>query len=247
MVAFRTPLPHLGMPLEQVRAGHSQDVDRVALRPGQEVLDELEQPAIGPVEVLEYEDHRVAVGYALEEGPPRREQLLARTAGHLLESEQTREPGLDPPPFLGIGQPFGGGGGKLRARGLRVVGLRDAGALANHLGQRPEADALAVGRGPAGMPVRGQGHAVDVLLELPTEAALADARLTDDGHEPRLALADGGVEQVLEQAQLLVTTHERRFQRRAPSAPPRIPSTWTARHAGTGVALPFSACSPTSS
>ncbi len=54
--------------------------------------------------------------------------------------------------------------------------------------------------------------AVDVLEELPREAALADARLAGDGDEAHPALARGRVEQVLEQPQLRVTPHERGFE-----------------------------------
>ena len=56
--------------------------------------------------------------------------------------------------------------------------------------------------------------------ELPGEAALADARGTDDRHQARAPLPAGGVEQVLEQAQLVVAADERRLEgvRAAPAA-----------------------------
>jgi hypothetical protein len=44
---------------DEVRTGPGDDVDRLIPRPGQDVLDELEQRGIGPVEILEDEDDRV--------------------------------------------------------------------------------------------------------------------------------------------------------------------------------------------
>ena len=56
---------------------------------------------------------------------------------------------------------------------------------------------------------------------------------------------DGRMEQVLEQAQLVVAADERRLERvRRGLPPPRSATTRSARQAGTGLALPLSTCSP---
>ena len=60
-------------------------------------------------------------------------------------------------------------------------------------------------------------------------------------------LARRGVEQVLEQAELLVAADERRLERSARPRPPRSATTRSARQAGTGASLPLSACSPAGS
>ena len=70
------------------------------------------------------------------------------------------------------------------------------------------------------MPPHGFYEAVDVLEELPGEAALADARRTDDRDQARTLLAAGRVEQVLQEAQLRVPADERGFERLAPVASP---------------------------
>ena len=62
------------------------------------------------------------------------------------------------------------------------------------------------------MPVDGLDEAVDVLQELPGEAALADAALAGDGNEPDAPIAGGRVVQVLEQRQLIVAANERRLE-----------------------------------
>ena len=57
----------------------------------------------------------------------------------------------------------------------------------------------------------------------------------DDGDEPGAPLAARGVEEVLEQAQLVVAADERRLEAsRLRSRPPRSATTRRARHAGTG-------------
>ena len=68
------------------------------------------------------------------------------------------------------------------------------------------------------VPAHRLDEAVDVLQELPREAALADARRPHDRDEPRPPLASGRVEQLLEQAELVVAADERRLERLRPVA-----------------------------
>ncbi len=105
----------------------------------------------------------------------------------------------------------------LRPGRLRVVRLEEAGARPDHLAERPERDPLAVGRRAAVVPPDAFDHAVDVLEELPRQPALADPGLAGDRDEPGALLAGGGVEEVLEEAQLLVATDERRLEPVAPA------------------------------
>ena len=74
-------------------------------RPLEQVLDELEQGLVGPLHVLEDEHRRVPVGHALEEQPPRREEVLPLAGLVLAEPEQLREPRLEPVALLGIEHP----------------------------------------------------------------------------------------------------------------------------------------------
>ena len=68
-----------------------------------------------------------------------------------------------------------------------------------------------------------------------------------DRHEPRPLLARRGMEQVLEQAEIFVATHERRLEHARAAAPADLATTRNARHAGTGDALPLRTCSPAGS
>ena len=63
-------------PLQQFRPGQRDHEDRRASRPVEQVLDEVEQAGVGPLHVLEGEHRRIAVGQALEEEAPGREEIL---------------------------------------------------------------------------------------------------------------------------------------------------------------------------
>ena len=72
------------------------------------------------------------------------------------------------------------------------------------------------------MPPHRLHEPVDVLAELPREAALAEPGRRADRHEPGASLTTGRVEQVLEQAQLVVPADERGLERVRPVATPHL-------------------------
>ena len=80
--------------LDQVRSGERYNVDRVAAREVEQVVDEVEQARVGEVHVLEDERNRTLLGNPFEEGSPRPEQLVR---GHpALDAEQGEQRPLDP-------------------------------------------------------------------------------------------------------------------------------------------------------
>ena len=91
---------------------------------------------------------------------------------------------------------------------LAVLVLDDAGAHPDHLRQRPERHAVAVGEAAAAMPPDVRGQAVDVLLELPRQARLPDPADADHRHEVWPALVRRGVVELLRQPQLRLTAGE---------------------------------------
>src|SRR5215207_11382796 len=97
---------------------------------------------------------------------------------------------------------------QLRARGLRLLVLRDPRPHPHHVREGPISHALAVGETAAAVPPDLLDDPVEVLVELPAEARLADTRDPSDGDEVRAALLRTGVEQVLDQLQLPVPAHE---------------------------------------
>ncbi len=184
----------------------------MAGRPLGNVLDELEQALVGPVDVLEHEDRRSLLADPLEEGAPGREQLLALERAKFLQPEQAEQLWLDPAPLALIGDIFVEGGCDLRSCRRMVVAFGEPGTLTDHFAERPERDALAVGRGAALMPEHALDEPVDVLKELPGQAALAGPCLAGDRHKPQPPLACCRMEEVLEQSELLIASDEWRFE-----------------------------------
>ncbi len=130
---------------------------------------------------------------------------------------RARTPRLDPAPLFRVGHVLLEHGGDRGTGGRLVVALGQSGPPPDHLAERPERDALAVRGRPSAMPPDALDHAVEVLLELPREAALADPRLADERHEPCPPLAARRVELLLEEAQLVGPADERWLERVRPA------------------------------
>jgi hypothetical protein len=195
-----------------LRPGERQDEDRVLGRPLDEVVDEVQQPRVGPLDVLEDHHHGSGGRDALEEQPPAREQVGPVRGDPLLQAEEMREPRLDQPPLALVGHVALDGLVQPGARGAGVLLLEDARTRAHHLGERPVADALAVGQAAALVPAEDLLQAVDVLEVLPQQARLARARVADDRDEARRALRDARLPGRDDVVQLLVAADERRLQ-----------------------------------
>ena len=120
-----------GPPRQQLRPRGAEDEERDAARPVDEVVDEVEQRVVGPVQVLEDEDERALVGDRLEVAPPGGERLVAAVARRLvrLEPGERTQPPLDPRGSVAIGDEPLDGLPKLLARplaGRRTRGSRPA-------------------------------------------------------------------------------------------------------------------------
>ena len=151
------------------------------------------------------------LGQPGEEHAPAREQLRPRHRA-LGQAEQHAETGRQELAVHGIRHP------SLQAlvkalcdRGDGCV-LGDPEPLANDVRERRVGDPLAVGEAAAAVPQDGLGETVDVLVELPQQARLADPRLAADRHQARGAVFDRAVEEILEQPQIAVATDQRRLQ-----------------------------------
>ena len=187
-------------------------------------------------------------GDPLEEGPPGGEQLRRDRRRRRSTPSSASRAGSIQRALVLVGDVLARPSRRRGAGRRLVVGLEQAGPRADHLAEGPEADALAVGGRAAAVPEDVVDEAVDVLQELPGEPALADAGRADDRHEPGAAVAAGGVEQVLEQPQLVVAADERRLERvargrgrRARRRPAALATP------APGLALPLSTCSSTGS
>ena len=169
--------------VQQLRAGQRHDVDGRRVRHhSQEVVDEVEQPRVGVVEVLEDQHDRRRRGQPLEERAPRPEQLVR---GPRRPPRPSRVRSAD-----SIQRRSSGSGtcsATVAAILARVVASSSVSSRpARRRTISPSAqkrDALAVGRAAAVVPPDRLDQAVHVLEELPRQPGLADAGRSDDRDE----------------------------------------------------------------
>ena len=188
-----------------------------------------------------YSDSRSKKSRQPEKSSSLAEHLRARQAEQLAEARG------DELPVGRIGDPALEAGAEPLGDEVERVLLADLQPGTDHLRQRPVAHALAVGEAAPGVPEDVAGEAVDVLEELPGEARLADAGDARDEHESGRVALGGGVEELLDEAKLVVAADEAapraRPERCEPATAAMTRVAWKSR---TGSALPLSSCSPAS-
>ena len=135
----------VGAMLPELRAREREDEDRRGSRPLEQILDEVEERCVGPLEVLEHHRDGQLLGHPLEELPPRREQVLPVPRLTLLEPEEMGQARFDPRALLGVGDDLLEGDVELPPGFGRRLVLHDPGPHADLLGECPVRDTLAVG------------------------------------------------------------------------------------------------------
>ncbi len=139
-----------------------------------EVLEEVEQREIGPVQILDDEHRRIPLGDRLEERAPRGERLCALDARRRLEADERQQALLEPRPLVTVGEHRS----ELVPGDLRRVALEDARMRLHDLAERPERDSVAVREAASLPPADELGATVHVREELGDLARLADPRLS---------------------------------------------------------------------
>jgi hypothetical protein len=91
VVAFGLPPPQPGRRLSS-SGRRSEDEQRDAARPLDEVLDEIEEAVVGSVEVLEHEHGGAPVAERLEETAPGGEALVAPGLARAVPTESDERP-----------------------------------------------------------------------------------------------------------------------------------------------------------
>ena len=129
---------------QQLGASEREDEKRKLGRPLKQVVDEVQQTAVGPLQILKRQHHRLFLGQPLKEQPPTTEKISAIGRGSLLEAEQVREARLDQPPLTLIAHMLRDSGAQLRSGCRGILFFQDPGASADHLRQRPVRHPLAV-------------------------------------------------------------------------------------------------------
>ncbi len=183
-------------PLEELGACEPDEHRRSRLHMGHQVLDQVEQRVVGPVDILEHEHQRVAGGKLLDESA-RRVLQVDRIVGRLVDAE-THQQGEVPRPFgrLLSGQEAGDQILELAPGvGGRVV-LEDAGRPSHDLGDGTVRRLLCVREAAA--PQDPRPATLELVGRLAGEARLPDARWTEHrdqvwlirGHDPLPRFAD---------------------------------------------------------
>ena len=118
------------------------------IRPADELVDEIEQTVVRPVDVLEHEDERLLLSESLDEALPGCEALAALAADWPVAVPDERlEVAHEPACLIRVVSGPVGRAAHLPPRLGRRVALEDAALGLDDLAERPEADAVAVGQG----------------------------------------------------------------------------------------------------
>ena len=196
----------------QLRPRERDYVERIVARPLEQRLDEVEQARVRPLHVLEGEHGREDVGQPLEEEPPGGKEVRRSPVAAPSSPSSCASRGLHEGALLRLGEVLLERRRKLLARRVRRLVLADPAAHPHHVGERPVGHALPVGQAAAAMPVHLLDDPVEVLVELPREPRLADARDAGHGDEVRASLLGAAVEELLAELQLPLAADERRLQ-----------------------------------
>ena len=183
------------------------------------VLDQVEEPLVGPLEVVDGDQHRALVGERSDQMAPRAANGR-RVAVGVAAVEGRRQGGRG---VLGVRC-----AGSLESRGKCCPDLLGAGAAGSvrratkQLRQCPERDPVPVGRVAPGEQQRGRIERAGHGDQLAYEAGLACASLPDDQGQPGPALADRPLVGEPEGLELGAATVERRLLRRRTDGSDRV-------------------------
>ena len=158
------------------------------------MVDKVEQPVVGPVQIFENQHQRPAIGQPLEQAPPGRKRFLASGRDGIAgssDAHQRLHVALHPVALTLISQRQGDHLAQLGQGRVGAVVVKDAGLCLDDLRQRPEALALAVGKGSSLTPEVELGGRVGGLEQFGDQTALADSGHADQREQlgRRLALA----------------------------------------------------------
>ena len=187
----------------------------------QQLLEEVEQGVVGPVQVLQHQHQRPPGGQPVQEAPPGGERLVAAAGldrGAVALADQPAQVPGDPVGRLRVvGHGVGDDPGQATPDPVGRVGLEDAGLGLDDLGQGPVGHPAAGGGGTALVPGRGAALApADQLVlgvqgpaELGHQPALADPGRAEQGDQLGPAAVPGPPERLQQQAQLAVAADQR--------------------------------------
>ena len=194
--------------VEELGAREADEEDGRVPRPVGDVLDEVEERRLAPVDVVEDDHDRPPAREDLEQVPHGPEALLGRADLASEADEPRHELGDDRGVVVAL-EP----GGDEGANALGVV-PGEPGGLEDDLAHRPERDPLPVGEAA---PLEDGRPVADLGEDLGHEARLAHPRGPEDGEEVAGALPHSASERVGEEHPLAAAADDRRLEpRRVP-------------------------------
>ena len=226
-------------PLEELRPGRRDEQQRDVAEPLDELVDEVEQAVVGPVQILEDDDDRAALRDRLEEPTPRGCRGCGRRAARAPRARRGRSarPRASAPRL----RPPRGGSRRCGACARAQPGSRVSMIAGLALTTSPSAQkrhTVAVRQTPA-LPPRDGRVAVDDPLTARDEPRLADPGHTHQGHELCAPLAAGPLEERAEDVELVIASHERRRASPAGASTPYRDGRRPPPKPATGSALPL--------
>ena len=181
-----------GADLEQLGSGDTDEQQFCVARPIRQVLDQIQQERLRPMDVVEHHDERPLSSQMLEQLSHAPRRVLGGRG--LRPAEQAAHEARDAVAVFGVTQHSGERG----ERRCGVVGLAAAGRLPDDLAERVVRDPLSVGEAPAAQ----HGRVVGAAEELADEPRLADARGAEQREQMGGALVPGSLEPAREQLEL---------------------------------------------
>ena len=205
--------------LDELGAPEAQHQDRMGAGERSDVVEEVQERRLGPVDVVDREHERAAGGDALEQPPHRPERLVGLHRRAVAEADGAQHRARER--LVAVEQRGDPGRGLLPAD------------LAHDLRERTVGDVLAVGQAA---PDRDRRVVADVVQHLPDQARLADARGPGHRHGHERAAPRGAAIRVAQRGELLVPADERARRRRVLRAQPQQTRRRVARHRATAPA-----------
>ena len=198
---------------EELGPRRRDDEQRDVRQPVDELVEEVEEALVRPVDVLDDDDERTLLGETLEEAAPGGEGLVSAIASQLCvagEAEEREEMRLDARLVARAGERVLDDLVDLRRDVLRRVLLQNARLRLDDLAERPERDPVTVGKAASLAPGDELRVGIDDAIEFVDEPALADSGDADEREELRRALVTRSLECVSDDAELALAPDELR-------------------------------------
>ena len=162
------------------------------------MLEQIQEGGLGPVDVVDHCHHRAVAGQQLHEASSAPVDLVQRKL--FCAKSRCRRKAICNIVVFNTGQNF-------FARDLRRVILQYLRRLDDHLAQRPERDALPVGKAAAENNARATTEPVEQFTH---QSRLSHARIANHRHQPGTTVGDDPFPRALQNSEFFIAPNDRR-------------------------------------